>query len=338
MKRSLETTNKVNAKFPVIVITGATASGKSRSVYSLESSSTIEIINADSRQIYKHLKIGTALPAEKEMNKFKHHLFSFIEPSQSFSAGTYLKKAGKIIGEITERGNIPVIVGGTFFYIKALWDGLAQIPETEKSVLEHVESLGTQELLDELKIHDPISHERISANDIYRLKRALSVALSSGKPLSSYKPTGGIYNKYDFKSYWLDYPREILYERINQRTQQMFDQGLIAEIQELIEQGYNEKSPALTSIGYREVFDILNESNQTIENWNPALNKKAIETVSQYTRNFAKRQITWFRAEKRLKRIDQTCDVFQLSDILAEVNSARITNKQKELESTNGKK
>ncbi|MES0491359.1 MAG: tRNA (adenosine(37)-N6)-dimethylallyltransferase MiaA [Leptospirales bacterium] len=319
----MKNTNKVEPKSPVILITGATASGKSKSIYSLDSSSPIEVVNADSRQIYSQLKIGTALPSDEELARFKHHLFSFIQPTETFSAGRYLKESQKVIQDIIERGKIPVIVGGTFFYIKALWDGLPQIPEIDKSITDDVESMNPEEVLDKLKTVDPESFQRISSNDLYRLRRALSVSLSTGKPLSSYKPVGGIFNEYNFKSFWLDYPREILYERINERTQLMFGQGLIDEIRELISRGYNENTPALTSIGYKEIFDILKETGTAIQDWNVELDKKAIEKISQYTRNFAKRQITWFRGEKRLKRIDQTCLVFQISDILTEIASVK---------------
>lgn len=299
---------------PVVILTGATGSGKSAFLYEHLKQQPIEVIGADARQIYRYMKIGTAMPTKHQLDMFPHYLFDFLEPTQKFSAGEFVKRAKNLILEIHQRKRIPVIVGGTFFYIKSLWDGLLQEPEISKELKAYVESLSTEQIRLELKTKDLLSFQKIVASDRYRLTRALMITLAADKPFSSYNLTGGIYHKYNFYSYYLDKSREQLYKDINLRTQKMFEEGLLDEVKELLKQGFNLQTAGIKSIGYKEIFELIyNLTRYEISQENyqdkmiqalQRLSQTEITQVKNYiaqkTRNYAKRQLTWFRNEARL--------------------------------------
>lgn len=301
---------------PVFVLTGPTASGKSSLLYELSPNMPIEVIGADARQIYKQMEIGTASPNAEEIKMFPHHLFNFLAPTENFSAGEFVKKSKRLIEEIHQRNRIPIFVGGTFFYIKSLWDGLIQEPpidEHAQKIIEFVETLKPQEIQERLKEKDFVSYQRISAADGYRLKRALTVSLIAQKPFSSFERSGGIYSAYNFQSFCLQQERTMLYEKINLRTEQMFASGFLDEIELLIKMGLHESVAMKKTIGYKEVLEKLYELCSCEEEKNSAqqllfalkhLTKEQIGEVktliAQKTRNYAKRQLTWFRSENRL--------------------------------------
>ncbi len=292
---------------PVIVITGPTAAGKSEIVYSLPPETPIEIINADSRQIYRHMSIGTALPAPHELNRFRHHMFAHVDPYERYSAGRFIKEALAAIAEIQERGRIAVIVGGTFFYIRSLWDGLLEEPEISLELRVEVENLSLAEIRRRLQEVDPHSFANIDAENDHRNRRAYLVSAALQKPFSQAPRVGGIYKQYDFFNLCVMRERAELYERINLRVGKMIEAGLVNEVHKLIEMGYTKESAGMNSIGYAQILAHL-EGQLSLE--------EAQQEIALKTRNFAKRQLTWFRNETRLKKIDFAQGYFQLSDHL----------------------
>ncbi|MDH4199520.1 MAG: tRNA (adenosine(37)-N6)-dimethylallyltransferase MiaA [Spirochaetia bacterium] len=300
----------------VIVLTGPTGSGKSSALYGLPENMPIEIINADSRQIYKYMKIGTALPSSFELRRFPHHMFSFLEPSLPFSAGQFAAMSKNLILEIHGRQRIPVIIGGTFFYIRALWDGLIKPVAIAPAIEARVGALSLEEAYNLLQKTDPQRAKKIFMGDEYRVRRSLMICLAANAKISDLEKSGGIYDQYKFHSYYMDMDRKQLYERINQRVLKMFQEGLIAEIYELFEMGYSGKDPAMNSIGYKELLSIKNKYNLQSQTWPESVRGEAISVISKATRNFAKRQLTWFRNENRLKKVDHAHAVSQLSEII----------------------
>lgn len=305
-------------KKPVIVLTGCTGSGKSDLVYNLADTAKIEIIGCDSRQVYRDMSIGTALPSKQNLARFQHHLVSFLDVNESFSAGSFVKLSKELIRQIHQRGNLPIIVGGTFFYIKSLWDGLIEEPDVpdELKTLVSGKSVGT--IKKELLSVDPVSARRINSNDEYRLRRALLMSLAAGKPFSSFERSGATWQEYDFIPLWLDIPRKEIYYRINSRTKQMFNTGLLEETAQLLEAGYTDESPGLNSIGYKEILQFMNDKKLEPDHL-LSLEDSAItalvELVAKNTRHYAKRQLTWFRHENRLKTIDHSYSFSLLSEI-----------------------
>jgi tRNA dimethylallyltransferase len=275
----------------VIFITGPTASGKTDFALKLAENADIEIISADSRQIYKYMNIGTAKPSSEELNKVKHHLIDYLNPDEDFSAGKFAEVADKLIHEIKEKGKIPVIVGGTGFYIKALFEGLSADDESDSDIRSDIrielsnllEIEGKDYLYDLLKESDLVAAEKYSDKNPRRVIRALEYIRSTGKKFSD---TFGTENPSGFipRYFVINPPRQDLYIRINKRTEKMFASGLIRELAELIEMGYSPSLNALNTVGYKECASmIFGEINL----------ERAIELTKQNTRRYAKRQVTW---------------------------------------------
>lgn len=303
---------------PVLVLTGPTGSGKSGRLYNLARDLPLEIINADSRQVYRYMSIGTALPSDDELNRWPHHLFSFLAPSEQFSAGRFREACRKHIDEIHIRGRLPVIIGGTWFYIKALWDGLAEEPEISDELKAEINSLDHRQIRELLEQKDPVSFERIAAADINRNRRALLFSLAAGRPFSENRPSGGLYENYNFQAYRFSMPRDVLYERINRRTVEMFRHGLIAETRSLLEKGYSSTDAGLNTIGYREVLEYAARHpalyDETGGEHKPPT--ELVEKVAMNTRHYAKRQLSFFRHERRVKTIDHDRTNEHLSGIV----------------------
>lgn len=296
----------------VIVLTGPTGVGKTAVLESLEAA-PFEIVNCDSRQIYAKMEIGTDLPPASLQQRFPHHLYGWLDPSQKYSAGRFVKDAKNLIEKIHQRGKIPLLCGGTFFYVKALWDGIIEEPQIESEVLAKVEAMTNQEARARLQEVDPLGCQKIEANDVYRNKRALMVYLSAGRPISTFQRKGGLYTQFDFQSYYLDDHRDAIYQRINLRVQKMFEAGFLDEVQRLKQEGYNADSPGLRTIGYKEALK-MERTHGEMEHWSEEIINNLIKEISQSTRRYAKRQLTWFRHEKRLKRIDHRHLFYQLSE------------------------
>ena len=288
----------------VMVICGPTASGKTALSIELAKKINGEIISSDSMQIYKDMDIGTAKPSKEEMQGIQHYLLDFVEPSQRYSVAEFKKDAEKAIEEILQKGKTPIIVGGTGLYVDSLIYGIEyQTIEFDeqyrKQLEERVEKEGLETLYNEAKKIDPQAIEKISANDKKRILRILEIYKATGKnkteqELESRK--NGV--KYDYKVFAINMDREKLYERINKRVDIMIENGLIEEVEKLLEK-YKEFPTAMQGLGYKEVVEYLQGK---------VSKEEMIENIKRETRRYAKRQLTWFRKNKQTIWIEP-CDI-----------------------------
>lgn len=276
----------------VIIIQGPTASGKSSLAEKLAQEINAEIISADSRQVYQYLDIGTAKPDANSQKKVKYHLIDIIKPDQVYNAGLFVCDAHKAIEQIVSRGKIPMIVGGTGFYISSFLNGLAVIPpidnQSKQAVADFIKTNTPEQIYQRVESIDPIAAARINANDLHRLQRALEVFESTKTPLSSWwqkehRPWEG-----KFLNILLSPPRPQLYRKINSRIDQMMELGLLKEIDNLFKMGYKESDPGMISVGYREFYPWIRGEYEL---------ETALELARQHTRNYAKRQLTWYRKQ-----------------------------------------
>lgn len=252
-------------KIPVIVIFAPTASGKTaltRELFSPSGSHFIlngEVVSADSMQVYKQMDIGTAKPEPEFCRQIPHHLIDLVSPDVQFTVADFVTKADEVCEEIYARGKIPVVCGGTGFYIRNFLFGLPETPESDEKLRnelkERLERTGNEAMYAELKIIDPESAERIHINDSYRILRSLEVFYTTGQKQSSFRLEQSLREKYDFLFIVLQPPRELLYQRIGMRVEQMFESGLEAEVKALLEKGYTKETPGMKAIGYSEWFE-----------------------------------------------------------------------------------
>jgi len=293
-------------KDAVLVLFGPTASGKTGVLLELFGSKNgqqAEVISADSMQVYRGMDIGTAKPSAKERERLPHHLIDIRDPSQQFNAGDFVRLADEACLQIAGRGKLPVVSGGTGFYLKNFILGLSDAPPSDAEIREKLKielrEKGAASLMEELAVCDPVSAERININDEYRLLRALEVFRSCGRPLSSFEVNAKEKRaNFRFIIIGLSRPREELYRRINLRCKQMFEQGLAAEVRSLYEAGFTPNDPGLRAIGYREFFiEDLTTSKRSEEphKWRLSQDIEGVQAlVAQNSRRYAKRQITFF--------------------------------------------
>lgn len=279
----------------VIVIVGPTASGKTDVSIELAKKINGEIISADSMQIYKYMDIGTAKPTLKEQNEIKHYLLDVALPDEHFNVVMYKKLAEKAIQEILKSGKTPIIVGGTGLYINTLVNGIEFIDiendvEYTNELLKRYKEHGIEPLFDELKKIDPKSAEIIDKNNIRRVIRALEIYKVTGKTKTQLDKESIQEVKYDYRMFGIDWNREILYDRINRRVDIMIKDGLVDEVKRVIEQ-FQISNTAIQGLGYKEVIEYLNGSLSYDE---------MVEKIKLETRHYAKRQLTWFRRDKRI--------------------------------------
>ena len=283
----------------IVVICGPTAVGKSALGLSLAKRYNGEIVSADSMQIYRGMDIGTAKPSLQEQKEIKHHLIDILDVNDEYSAEQYKDDADAVISEVASKGKLPIVLGGTGFYIKALIYehnfGNAQknnkIREKYKNILEN---FGKDYLHDILKEKDFESSKKIHPNDTKKVIRALEIFEVSGKKKSDLVQNEQI-SRYEFKLYCLNMDRQALYDRINKRTDAMINDGLIDEVRQLLKNGADVNGQAMQGIGYKETVDYLNGVISKDE---------MINFIKQRTRNYAKRQITYFKGIKDIKWID----------------------------------
>ena len=285
----------MSTKTKVLVIFAPTASGKTALTEELFSPGgshfilNAEIISADSQAVYKYMDIGTAKPETALREKLPHHLIDILTPDQQFNVSDFVDAADLACKEISNAGKLPVVCGGTGFYIRNFLYGLAPTPVSDEKLRNELKERiiieGNQALYDELKKIDPESADAIHPNDVYRICRALEVYYLSGKTRTSYKITPQLRPQYDFLFLVLQPPRDILYERIRERVDLMFESGLEAEVQNLISKGYSKDSPGMKAIGYSEWFDP--EINNDIE--------KICEAIKHHSCKYAKKQYTYIR-------------------------------------------
>ncbi len=303
---------------PVVIFFGATASGKTNIAtkifaqkcdseflnenFSSSLSDCAEIISADSVQVYKGLKIGSAQPEDEVLSVLTHHLIGLKNPSEEFSVSDFVNESDRLCAEIYNRGKLPILLGGTAFFLKNFIYGLPITPKADplirQKLQDRAKSEGCDVLLKELISVDPETASRLHVNDEYRIVRALEVYYASGKPLSSYKLPEKHREQYDFFVLSIDRPRDVLYERIEKRVDIMFTEGLAEEVKNLYKLGFDAKAPAMKAIGYREFFD---------ENGN-FKSESEIEDISKLikrnTKRYAKRQETFFKAMSGVNHYD----------------------------------
>jgi len=278
---------------PLVAVVGPTASGKSTLALDIAERFSGEIVNFDSVQVYRSFEIGTAKTPLAERRGIPHHLLDVVAPDAVFTAGDYAERARVVVDEIRSRSRLPVFVGGTGLYLRALLNGLFQGPKRDEALRERlerrVESKPAGYLHRILKRVDPASAERIHPNDTPKLMRSIEVSLLASAPISTLWDEGtGRLEGYDVIRVGLNPARSALYAKINQRTEQMFNTGLVEETQALLTSGTPRSARPFGSLGYKQVLEFL-DRRITLE--------EAIESTAKKTRRYAKRQMTWFRRE-----------------------------------------
>lgn len=273
----------------VIAVVGATASGKTSYAIELAKKINGEIISADSRLVYKGMDIGTAKPTIDEMQEIPHYMIDVVEPEYNYSVGLYVKEAKKHITDIISRGKVPIVVGGTGLYFRVLLENY-DLPDVKPDyeLRKELSSYSYEELLEMLTKLDEKAANSVEKNDKKKLIRYIEIIKLAGKPLDLVR---GVKEK-EFNVEWvgLNFPREILYERINKRVDLMIEQGLIDETKKLL-QKHGRISNITDTIGYREVLSYLDGELSLDE---------AKDKLKQNTRNYAKRQLTWFRKNEQI--------------------------------------
>lgn len=300
-------------KQPLIAVVGPTASGKTAVGVALAKEYNGEVVSADSMQIYKGMDIATAKPDEEEMQGIPHHLISELEPNSSFSVAEYVKLAQQKISDIAARGKLPILVGGTGLYVSSLidninFDNAITDGSVRKKLNEEAALLGGEAMLEKLRKIDPEAAEKIPAANLVRIVRALEVYEVTGIPFSRHKELNrmqeSLYNACMIGLTYKD--RSVLYDRINKRVDIMLRKGLIEECRAVYE---NEKpGTACQAIGYKEFIPYF-ENIKTKE--------ECIDKIKQYSRNYAKRQLTWFRRDERIQWVEIEEDT-AFSTIIAE--------------------
>ena len=287
---------------PLIILTGPTAVGKTELSISLAKSIGGEIISADSMQVYKYMDIGTAKIRPEEMDGVPHHLIDILEPDTAFNVAMFKDLAKNAVEDIYSRGHIPILVGGTGFYIQALlYDIDFSEEDSDASIRKELETLaitkGAGFLHERLREVDPESAEQIHANNVKRVIRALEYYRQTGKPISQHnEEQRQKESPYNLAYFVLNDERTRLYERIDARIDQMLADGLIDEVKRLKKMGYHKGMVSMQGLGYKEILSYL-DGTWSLE--------EAIYVLKRDTRHFAKRQITWFKRERQVEWFDK---------------------------------
>lgn len=281
-----------------MVLVGPTAVGKT-GVSLAVAGDEFEIISADSVQVYKYLDIGSGKPDRTDRERVPHYVIDCVEPDVPFTAGEFCREARNAVDTIRSHGKMPMFVGGTGLYIDSYFQGLSEIPDIPPAVRESVkrecEERGLQALYAELMEVDPVFGKRLHQNDIQRITRGIEVYRGTGRPLSSYFSSKHRYGSGDALFIGLQTDRAVLMKRIDDRVDGMIDRGFVDEVLSLRERGYGPELKAMKSIGYAEINDFIDGRM--------GLNE-TISTIKTVTKQYAKRQMTWFRKNKRIRWYD----------------------------------
>ncbi len=295
----------------VIVIVGATGSGKTSLSLKLAAKLGTEIISADSRQIYKILDIGTAKPLKKELDQVKHHFIDSLNLDEPFNVSKYEKESLKIIDGLHKKNKIPIVAGGSGLYIKALVEGLFNEVDTDeefrRKLLDEREKFGNEYLYQKLIAVDKESADTMLPQNWKRVIRALEVFHLTGKPIWEFHAAHKREVDIKFLQYGLQWERELLYQNINNRVDKMISDGLVDEIKSVLEKGYSSELNSLNTVGYKEIIAYL-KGEYDLE--------RAVELIKRNTRHYAKRQMTWFRKDEMIKwfEIDQEEELEKIAD------------------------
>lgn len=293
--------NKMENKQKLLVILGPTGVGKTDISIDVAKKLKGEIISCDSMQIYKYMDIGTAKIMPEEMDNISHYLIDIVYPDNEFTVHDFKIRAEKHIMDINNRGHLPIIVGGTGLYLNSIvyelkFTNVEPNEELRQKYNQVANKYGNEYLHEKLVKVDPISAERININDRKRIIRALEIFNETGRAMSYYnKDFRKESDKYNITMVGLTMDRHILYSRINDRVDKMFNKGLIGEVKKLLDMGYSKDLVSMKAIGYKEIIPYL-EGDISL--------KESKELLKRNTRRYAKRQLTWFRRDKRIKWID----------------------------------
>ena len=282
----------------LIVIVGPTAIGKTSMSIKIAKALGCEIVSADSRQFYKEMKIGTAVPTTQELSEAKHHLIQHISVQDNYSVGDFEKEAIELIEKLFQNNKYVVLVGGSGLYVDAITKGLDDFPDIDPRVRTQLQKLldneGIEALQGRLKTLDPEHYQKVDINNPHRIMRALEVCIGTGKTYTSFLSKPKKLRSFSVIKIGLTADREVIYDRINQRVDIMLEEGLVEEVKGL--QPF-ESLNALNTVGYKEIFNTLN-GEWTLD--------FAIAEIKKNTRRFAKRQLTWFRKDAEIKWFDYT--------------------------------
>jgi tRNA dimethylallyltransferase len=284
----------------VLVILGPTASSKTKVSLEIADILDIEIISADSRQVYRFMDVGTAKPTLEQRKKVPHHLIDIVKPDQYFTAADYSRRAREALKEVVSKGKEPVVVGGSGLYLRALFKGIFKGPGRDEKIRQKLkdraEKCGSESLYLELKKKDPEAAQKIGPHNLVRIIRALEVYELTGKRISDLQKEGEYPpEEYDFIKIGLNLNRKTLYQRIEQRVEEMIKAGLIDEVESLKRKGYDLSLAPLRTFGYKEIFQYL-EGEIGLE--------EAKGKIKLNTRHYAKRQLTWFKKEEEVIWMD----------------------------------
>ncbi len=286
---------------PLVVIVGPTAVGKTDAGILVARRINGEVISGDSMQVYRYMDIGTAKPGVEEMRGIPHHMIDIVNPDEEYNVAMFQKQVEQLIIDINERGKRPILVGGTGLYINSVLDYYdfsppGGDPDKREELHRLAGRRGNDYLMALLREADPVAAKKIHLNDTRRLIRALEVYYLTRRPISEFQYNSGeMPPKYNLAYFGLMMDRQKLYQRIEERVDKMIAKGLVEEVKNLIEMGYGPSNTAMQALGYKEIIDYLYGRCSLAE---------AVRLIKRNTRRFAKRQMTWFRRDKRIRWID----------------------------------
>ncbi|HOB20931.1 MAG TPA: tRNA (adenosine(37)-N6)-dimethylallyltransferase MiaA [Candidatus Atribacteria bacterium] len=289
------------SKIPLVIITGPTAVGKTDLAIRTALELNSEIVSADSMQIYRYMNIGTAKPSLEERQGIAHHMIDIVDPDEEYSVARYQVEARETIEQIYRKGKIPILTGGTGLYINSVimpmdFTEAAEDPQYREELRLLAAEKGNEYVHQMLVNIDPETAAKLHPNDIRRVIRALEVFYLTGRRMSDYRQDfANIESQYDIVYLGLNMNRDDLYERINKRVDKMIDSGLLDEVRNLMEMGYTKNLISMQGLGYKEMIRYL-EGQCTLD--------ESIEVLKRDTRRYAKRQLTWFRRDKRIEWLD----------------------------------
>ena len=292
---------------------GPTASGKTALALALAEKLKTEIISADSRQIFKHLNIGTAKPTHEELEQVKHYFINYLEPDEYYNVSKFENEALEIIRKLFAHGKIPIVVGGSGLYIKALIDGIIDLGETNFELREDLWALrkrkGNEALYERLKELDPKAAATMLPQNWKRVIRAIEVFTETGKSIVDLHSEQKRKSDFKFWQFGIKLPREVLYARIEKRVDEMISKNLIEEVKKILDMGFPPDCNALNTVGYKEIIAYLNGEYDL---------PRAVELIKRNTRRYAKRQLTWFKRDERIDWLDGSKSEHELVDYILE--------------------
>ncbi|MEZ4841967.1 MAG: tRNA (adenosine(37)-N6)-dimethylallyltransferase MiaA [Flavobacteriaceae bacterium] len=294
----------------LITIIGPTAIGKTALSIKIAKHFNTEIISSDSRQFFKEMYIGTAVPSDLELSEVKHHFIQNISIHTEYNVGQFERDSMELLQELFKKHQIVVMVGGSGLYVDAVLKGLDNFPDVNPEIRENLKKelglFGISHLQDQLKKLDPVTYEKIDLENHQRVIRALEICIGTGKPYASFLTEATAKRNFTPIKIGLTADRQIIYDRINQRVDIMMEEGLLEEVKELVTY---KKLNALQTVGYKELFLYLNNEMPL---------ETAIEEIKKNTRRFAKRQLTWYRKDDEIKWFDYQEDVSNIINYIFE--------------------